>query len=153
MRTFAHDPALRGRTVHGMPRAKTSHVNTQPALVSTAWRIVQEVLRLVSSEFRLFRAELKEKISVIGIGLAFGITGTLLLIVAVVLLLVAAISALVDQGFGLTAATLMIFGIALVGGAGCLWFGMHHIAKQNLLPNKTIAQVQKDFESIAPETK
>ena len=36
-------------------------------------------------------------------------------------------------------------------GPGCLWFGIRQLRTQNLLPNKTIAQVQKDFESIAPE--
>ena len=107
----------------------------------------------MSTEFRLLRAELREKLGVIGMGLALEPWERCCLALPLVLLLVAAISSLVDQGFGLTAATLIVFGVALFGGVGCLWFGMHHIASQNLLPNKTIAQVQKDFESIAPETK
>jgi hypothetical protein len=71
---------------------------------------------------------------------------------AVVLLFGAAISALMDQGLGLTSATLIIFGLVLVTAAASLWFGIRQLRPQNLMPNKTIAQVQKDFESIAPET-
>jgi hypothetical protein len=33
-----------------------------------------------------------------------------------------------------------------------LWFGIRQLRAENLMPNKTIAQVQKDFESISPES-
>jgi uncharacterized membrane protein YccC len=71
---------------------------------------------------------------------------------AMVLLFVVAISALVDAGFGMTIATLLVFGAVLVVGAACLWFGLRQLQPGKLLPNKTIQQVQKDFESITPET-
>jgi uncharacterized membrane protein YccC len=74
-----------------------------------------------------------------------------LLITAVVLLFVAAISALVDYGIGLTMATLIVFGAVLLFGIGCLWLGLRQLQPSNLMPKKTIEQMQKDFESIAPE--
>jgi len=46
----------------------------------------------------------------------------------------------------------VVFGTVLVVGAGCIWFGIRQLSVENLMPNKTIAQVQKDFESITPET-
>ncbi len=105
-----------------------------------------------TTEFRLLRAELGEKIGLIGLGVGLVAGGAVLLIAAVVLLFVAGISALVNYGFGLTAAILIVFGTVLVAGAGCLWLGIRQLSVENLMPNKTIAQVQKDFKSITPET-
>jgi uncharacterized membrane protein YqjE len=121
-------------------------------VAGTAVGIFKEFLRLIGTEFQLLRAEIGEKIGVIGLGVGLAAGGAVLLIMGVVLLFVAAISALRDQGLGLTAATLIVFAVVLVSGAGCLWIGVRQLRTQNLLPNKTIAQVQKDFESIAPES-
>jgi hypothetical protein len=57
----------------------------------------------------------------------------------------------VDYGFSLTVATLIVFAAVLLLGTGCLWFGLRQLQPDNLIPKKTIRQVQKDFESIAPE--
>jgi len=113
--------------------------------------IFRTTLRLIITEGRLLRTELGEKIGLIGLGLALTVGGGVLLIMAVVLLFVAAISALVGSGFSLTAATLMVFAAVLLVGLGCLWFGLHQLQPSNLMPRKTIQQVQKDFQTIAPE--
>jgi uncharacterized membrane protein YqjE len=134
-----------------MAQARTRRDDASQGVASTTVDIVKEYVRLVVTEFRLFRAELGEKISQIGLGIAFSAAGLVLLIMAVVLLFVAAISALMDFGLSLTAATLLVFGLVLVLGAGCGWFGIRQLQPENLMPKKTIKQIQKDFESIAPE--
>jgi uncharacterized membrane protein YqjE len=134
-----------------MARARSYRDAAPPGVAATALGILKEAARLLGTEARLLRAEMGEKISVIGLGVGLAIGGVVLLVMAVVLLFVTVISALMDQGFGLTAAALIVFGVVLVAGAGCLWFGIRQFQTQNLLPNKTIAQVQKDLESIAPE--
>jgi uncharacterized membrane protein YqjE len=121
-------------------------------VAGTAFDIFKEFLRLVATEFRLLRAELGEKAGIIGLGIGLAAGGALLLIAAVVLLFVAVIGALLEYGFGLTVATLIVFAAVLITGGGCLWFGIHQLRAENLMPNKTIAQVQKDFESISSET-
>jgi len=113
--------------------------------------IFRTTIRLIVTEGRLLRTELGEKISLIGLGLALTVGGGVLLIMAVVLLFVAAISALVGSGFSLTVATLMVFAAVLLVGLLCLWFGLHQLQPSNLMPRKTIQQVQKDFQTIAPE--
>jgi uncharacterized membrane protein YqjE len=136
-----------------MARARSRQTGTpQTGVAGTAFDIFKEFLRLVGTEFRLLRAELGEKAAVIGLGFGLAAGGALLLIAAVVLLFVAVIGALIEHGFGLTAATLIVFAAVLITGAGCLWFGIRQLRAENLMPNKTIAQVQKDFESISPET-
>jgi len=136
-----------------MARARSRHdVPPRGGVAGTAFDIFKEFLRLLATEFSLLRAELGEKAVVIGLGVRFAAGGALLLIAAVVLLFVAVIGALVEHGVGLTAATLIVFAAVLITGGGCLWFGIRQLRAENLMPNKTIAQVQKDFESISPET-
>jgi uncharacterized membrane protein YqjE len=118
---------------------------------STAAEIVRTVIRLIITEARLLRSELSEKIGLIGLGVALAVGGGVLLIMAVVLLFVAMISVLVSAGLSLTVATLIVFGVVLVFGLVCLWFGLQQLQLSNLVPRKTIRQVQKDFETIAPE--
>jgi hypothetical protein len=143
---------LGSKTEQKMARARSYRDAAPPGVATTTLDIFREFVRLVGSEFRLLRAELGEKIGVIGFGVGLAAVGAVLVVMAGVLLFVAAITALMDLGFGLTAATLIVFGVVLGAGTGCLWFGIHQLRTQNLLPNKTIRQVQKDFESIAPES-
>ena len=119
-------------------------------VATTTVEIIKEYVGLLVTEFRLLKAELSEKVGQIGLGVALAIAGTALLIVAIALLVVVAISALVDAGLGLTVATLSVFGFVLVIGLACEWVGLRQLQPRNLLPKKTIEQVQKDFEAIAP---
>ena len=118
---------------------------------STAVQIFKTYTRLIVTEGRLLRTELGEKMGLIGLGIALTAGGGVFLITAVVLLFVAAISALLDFGLSLTVATLIVFSAVLLLGIGSLWFGLRQLQPQNLMPKKTIEQVQKDFESITPE--
>lgn len=114
---------------------------SQGGVAGTALDIFKEFLRLVATELRLLRVELGEKVGFIGIGIGLAVCGTLLLIAAVVLLFVAAIGALIEHGFSLSLATLIVFAAVLITGSGCLWFGIRQLRVDNLMPNKTIAQV------------
>jgi putative superfamily III holin-X len=134
-----------------MANSRRHHDRPRLAVGSTAMEIFRTTLRLIITEGRLLRTELGEKIGLIGLGLALTVGGGVLLIMAVVLLFVAAISALVSYGFSLTVATLMVFAAVLLVGLLCLWFGLHQLQPSNLMPRKTIQQVQKDFQTIAPE--
>lgn len=134
-----------------MARAKANRDVAPSGVAATAIGIIKDVIRLVGTELRLLRAEVGEKIGALGWGLGLMAAGVVLLIMSVVLVFVAAISALMDQGLSQTAAILIVLGIVLAAGGACLWFGSRQLRAQNLLPNRTIAQVQKDFESIVPE--
>ena len=93
---MAHSRTRRDRSAHH-------------GVASTSAEIIREYVRLIAAEYRLFQTEVGEKIRQIGVGMALTVAATVLLIMAIVLLVVVAISALVDYGFGLTAATLTVF--------------------------------------------
>ena len=96
---------------------------------STAAEIIKTYVRLIITEARLLRTEMGKKLGVVGLGLALAAAGVVLLIMALVI----------------------VFGAVVIAGIGCLWFGIRQLQFDNLMPKKTIKQVQKDFESIAPE--
>ena len=119
--------------------------------VSTFRDIFKEISKLVRTEAQLLRVELAEKATRVGLGIALTVASAILFITALILLFVATIAALVDYGFGLSIATLLVAGAMLAVGAIFLWVGLHQLRAKNLVPSKTIEQVQKDVEAIKTE--
>ena len=99
---------------------------------------------LVRKEAQLARAEMSEKVSRVGMGLALIGIGAVLLIPALVVLLIAAVNALQEAGFEPAIAALIAGGSALLIGIILLLVGIKRIKVENLVPNKTIHQLQED---------
>ncbi|XSC44561.1 phage holin family protein [Bradyrhizobium sp. RDT10] len=99
---------------------------------------------LARKESQLARAEISEKISQAAFGLAFIVVGAVLLIPALVVLLQAAVAALEQGGFQPTAAALIAGGAALLIGVIFLLVGINRLKVGNLVPNRTIHQIQED---------
>jgi hypothetical protein len=99
---------------------------------------------LVRKEAQLARAELSEKISRVGMGLALVGIGAVLLIPALVVLLIAGVNALNEAGFDPAIAALIVGGSALLVGIILLLIGINRMKAENLVPNKTIHQLHED---------
>ena len=99
---------------------------------------------LARKESQLARAEIFEKITQVGFGLAFIVGGAVLLIPALVVLLQAAVAALEEARFQPAAAALIVGGAALLIGVILLMIGINRMKVENLVPNKTIHQIQED---------
>jgi hypothetical protein len=99
---------------------------------------------LVRKESQLARAELSEKISRVGMGLALIGIGAVLLIPALVVLLIAAVNALQEAGLDPALAALIAGGSALLIGVILLLIGINRMKVENLVPTKTIHQLQED---------
>ncbi len=99
---------------------------------------------LVRKESQLARAEMSENISQIGLGIGFLMGGAVLLIPALVILLQAGVAALERQGFQPPGASLIVGGAALVLGLILLLIGVNRMKAKNLIPDKTINQIQED---------
>ena len=125
-------------------------VPRKPA-VSIFRDLFKEIAKLVRTETQLLRTELAEKAVRVGLGIGLTVAAAILFITAIILLFVATIAALVDYGFSLSAATLIVAGVMLILGAISLWLGVHQLRAKNLMPSKTIDQVQKDVEAIKTE--
>lgn len=112
-----------------------------PDILSDA---VAQAATLVRKEAQLARAEVSENINkgIAGLGMIIG--GAVLLIPALVVLLQAVIAALVESGMTLLTATLLAGGVVLLVGLVLLVVGMSRLKAENLVPDRTINQLQRD---------
>jgi hypothetical protein len=113
-------------------------------VVDLSQDILRDIAALVTTEFRLLRTEISQKLMQTGLAAALIGAGALLLLATIVLLLQAAIAGLVAYGFSPAVATLLIAVAALLVGGALVWFGLNRLKAENLAPSKTIRQFQKD---------
>jgi len=112
-----------------------------PELVSSVFRQLAELMR---TEGMLARTEMSEKMSHVGSGLGLLVGGAILAMPALVVLLEAAVSALVEAGMAPYWAAFLVGGICLVLGIILLLVGANWLRVGNLIPDKTLQQLQYD---------
>lgn len=114
--------------------------------------LVRQLTELIRSEGQLARAELSEKMEkATGAAVMIG-AGAVLLLPALVILLQAAVAALVEAGWSAGLAALVVGAVALaIGGMLCA-MGLKRLKAVNLVPQKTIRQIQEDV-AVATETR
>jgi hypothetical protein len=109
--------------------------------------LVNQTTTLVRKEVQLARAELGEKVSVVGAaGMSLGI-GAALLLGALIALIQGAIALLVEF-FGLSTTVSAIIVAALTGLIGYLVLrgGLAKLQNFNLTPDRTVAQLSRDAQ-------
>ena len=112
-----------------------------PELFSDA---VGQVAKLVGNEFELARAELSEKASQVGRAAALIGAGSLILMPALVLLLLAVSAALIRGGFSEPTAYLLTGAGAALVSAALIGIGLSRLSGDALKPSVTLDQVQRD---------
>lgn len=116
----------------------------QRSIPEIAMDLMNQFPTLLRKETRLARAEMSEKISQVGVGLALVVAGAVLLIPALVVLLDAGVAALQRTGFDPAVAALIVGGAALILGIIIALIGINRMKMENLMPDKTIHQIQQD---------
>jgi len=106
--------------------------------------LLTQFTTLVSKETRLARVEMSERIGHVGGGLTLIVGGAVLLIPALVILLEAEVAALDQTGLGEPWSSLIIGGAVLIIGFILLMVGVGRLKPENLVPQKTIRQIQED---------
>jgi hypothetical protein len=99
---------------------------------------------LVQLEFRVFRAELEEKATRVKAGLAFILTGAVLVTAALFLLLQAAVLGLVQGGMSPAGATLLVAAACIAAGLVFVVSGRKQLDGDVLTPDRTIHGIQRD---------
>lgn len=114
--------------------------------------LVRQITELIRSEGQLARAEISEKLEkLIGAAIMIG-AGAVLLLPALVILLQAAVAALIDAGWNAGLAALVVGAVVLAVGGLLGAMGLQRLRAVNLVPQKTIKQVQEDV-AVATETR
>jgi len=119
-------------------------MNSERSLGAVFSDLLTELSALFRTEIRLARAEMSEKVSNMGTGIALTAAGGLVLFAAFLVLLEAAVGGLMTAGLKLWLASLIVGGVVLLIGAIALWFGLSRLDAKQLAPNKTVHQLQRD---------
>src|SRR5438309_1016743 len=107
--------------------------------------VITQLTTLLRKEVQLARTEMSENMSRLAIGLGLIIGGAVLLIPALVILFQAGVAALVEAyGVASSWSALIVGGAVLLLGITLLLIGINRLKVGNLLPSKTIHQLQRD---------
>jgi len=111
--------------------------------------LVNQTSTLVRKEVQLVRAEVNDKVSLIGaagMGLA---TGAFLLLAALIVLLQAAVAALIEYtGLSATVSALIVAGVVALFGYITLRSALSKLKNASLTPHRTVAQLSQDAAVI-----
>lgn len=106
--------------------------------------LAKEFASLFRSEIRLARAEVSEKIALLGFSLALMVAGAVFVMAALVLVLQALVAVLIDQGFTPPAAILLVAAGAVILGIVLVGTGVSRLRARRLAPTRTVEQLQHD---------
>jgi len=118
--------------------------NTRRSIPELASSVFRQLADLMRTEGMLARAEMSEKMTHMGMGLALLVSGAILAMPALVILLSAAVAALMDNGWAPWWASLLVGGLSLLLGLFLLSLGANWLRSGNLIPNRTLQQLQYD---------
>jgi Putative Actinobacterial Holin-X, holin superfamily III len=124
-----------------MTMALSNDLNAIPRLFGDA---VEQLGKLVQNEVQLARAELSQKLTQAGIGAAYVVGAAILCIPVLVVLLIALALWLTQMGLSPVAAYLAAAACGAVISAILAMIGMSHLKPENLKPNVTMQQVERD---------
>ena len=123
----------------------TPEARSIPDLLDNA---LQQASALVSNEIALARAEMSEKVAHVGRGAAMIAVGALLATPALVVILMAIASLLVDRGFAPWSANLLTGLVALALGALVIWAGASRFSTRELMPRATMDESRRDRVAV-----
>ena len=105
---------------------------------------ISELAKLIQNEVDIIRAELLEKVSHVGGAAKLIGVGAVLMIPALVLILFAASTALIQWGLTPALAYLCTGVAAAVLSGALIWAGARRLSARALAPTATLAELQKD---------
>lgn len=112
-----------------------------PELIGSVFRQITELMR---TEGMLARSEMSEKVAHMGTGLGLIVGGAVLAMPALVILMQALATALVETGLPPYLASLIIGGLSLALGLTLLAMGANWLRSHSFAPQRTLQQLQYD---------
>ncbi len=128
----------------------TSDLKTIPSLFGDA---VEQLGKLVQNEVQLARAEISEKVTQAGMGVAYLGAAAILFIPVLVMLLITLALWFTQLGLSPIAAHLLVtvVGAAIAGVLGMI--GFRHLKPETLKPTVTMREVERDVAAAKDMTK
>ena len=114
---------------------------------------LHQFTKLIRTEIELAKTEIAGKASQAGMGIAFIAGGALVTIAALVLLLLALAMWLAELGLPDSVAHLIAGVIGILISAGLAWTGMNRLKPANLVPERTMDQLEQDAAAVREQMK
>lgn len=131
-----HDVMVRPAPAHG-----------QESIGALVRRLVDEMVYLVRSEFRLARSEMRASAVSASGSLAAMAIGAMLISVAMFCLL-AGIVAWLAQSVGLVAAAFIVAGASVVVGGILIAVGLNRLKNVDFAPARAVANIKRNAETL-----
>jgi uncharacterized membrane protein YqjE len=114
---------------------------------------LHQFTKLLRTEVRLARAEIAAKASEAAMGIAFVAGAALVMIAALVVLLIALAVWLAELGLPEPLAYLIAGVVGLLISAALGWTGTNRLKPENLTPERTMEQLQRDAAVVREQVK
>jgi hypothetical protein len=130
-----------------------AYSDDRQTIVSLVGGVIDDLIHLLQTEFRLVKAEVNQKIGRIANGSVMIGVGSALAIAAMVLLLQALVQWLAVAGIP-EQWGLLVVGITVgVAGVAILLKGARDIRETSFVPDRTLDQIRADFETVKEHVK
>ena len=106
--------------------------------------LIGQFTTLLRQESKLARAEISENVNRALMGIVMAIAAAVFLIPSLVILLMAGVYGLEAAGLAPYWAALIVGGVAVLIGVVLMLIGINRLKAKNLVPSKTIHQLQED---------
>lgn len=126
--------------------------NTRRSVPELFGSVIRQFAELMRTEGMLARSEMTEKVTHLGSGLGLLVGGAILAMPALVILMEAAVAALVESGTAPYWASLIVGGLSLLLGLLLVSLGANWLRSGNLVPNRTLQQLQFDANAARNAT-
>jgi uncharacterized protein YacL len=113
---------------------------------------VDQLSKLIRNEVAIARAELAAKAKQAGVGAGFLVGAALLITPTVVLLLLALASWLIELGLRASLSNLIAAMVGLVLSGLLASLGMARLSPDNLTPERTIKEIDRDVAAVKERT-
>lgn len=133
-------------------RAETS-ANAEPSVSDLISGILGQASKLMRTELRLAQGEATAKIKQAGIGLGFLAGGVALGLASVVMLLVTVMAIFAALGVPVWLAAFLALLLGLGGTAGLAWAGLQRLKADEMRPERTLRQLQRDRQMVKEQVR
>lgn len=133
--------------VRSTPPPGEGRLGTEPSISDLMGHALEQVRALIRGELRLARREGERKLKQAGLGLAL-LAGALVVgLAVVVMVLVTLMTILAALGVPVWLSALLATLIGTGAAAGLAWAGLQRLKAEELLPQRTLRQLQKDRQA------
>ena len=122
--------------------------DAEPSLADLMKVGLEQLRAMLRGEARLARREVERKLKLAGIGLAMLVGALVLGLAVVVMLLVTVMTILAALGVAVWLSALLATLLGAAGAAGLAWAGLQRLKADQLLPQRTLRQLQRDRQAV-----